>query len=237
MTSRRRSGRVNRVFGMQSPRQAVMTKPCELEMLEYYRARAPLMQYQGLSTESERVLTTYAEYFGNRLAGRDVLEVACGTGFWTQKLARQARSVVATDAAPEMIAIARSRQYDLSNVELILDDAYSLGKVRDGFSGGFHFQWISHVPRARLREFFNRFHGRLSADSVVVFGDNKDQGTQLDSDGNLYQERSLPDGSRHRVIKNWLSREELQGLLQPCTDAVHLEEFERDWFVCYRLRS
>jgi demethylmenaquinone methyltransferase/2-methoxy-6-polyprenyl-1,4-benzoquinol methylase len=215
----------------------MMTKQPELEMLDYYRARAPLMQYQGLSPETERVLATYADYFGDRLAARSVLEVACGTGFWTQMLARQARSVVATDAAPEMLALARSRQYELSNVELILDDAYRLGKVRDGFDGGFHFQWISHVPRARLQEFFSRFHGRLSTESVVVFGDNKDQGTQADSDGNLYQERTLPDGSRHRVIKNWLTRDELRTLLQPWTDALHFQEFERDWFVCYKLRS
>jgi SAM-dependent methyltransferase len=215
----------------------MMSRQCELEMLEYYRARAPFMQYAGLSAEVEGVLAAYAEYFGDRLAARDVLEVACGTGFWTQKLAHRARSVVATDAAPEMLAIARLRQYELSNVELILDDAYSLGKVRDGFDGGFHFQWISHVPRARLQEFLGRFHGRLSAEAVVVFGDNKDQGSQPDSDGDLYQERRLPDGSCHRVIKNWLTRDELHTLLNPWTERLEFQEFGRDWFVCYQLRA
>jgi demethylmenaquinone methyltransferase/2-methoxy-6-polyprenyl-1,4-benzoquinol methylase len=194
------------------------------------------MEYGGLSPEVERVLAAYAAYFGDKLAHRNVLEVACGTGFWTRKLALQARSVVATDAAPEMLAIAGARQYELSNVELVLDDAYSLSKVGAGFDGGFHFQWISHVPRARLHEFFTRFHGRLSAEAVVVFGDNKEQGTQPDSDGNLYQDRSLPDGSRHRVIKNWLTRDELRTLLEPWTESLELQEFERDWFVCYRLR-
>ena len=86
-----------------------MTKQCELEMLAYYRARAPLMEYGGLSPEVERVLAAYAAYFGDKLAHRNVLEVACGTGFWTRKLALQARSVVATDAAPEMLAIAGDR--------------------------------------------------------------------------------------------------------------------------------
>jgi hypothetical protein len=126
---------------------------------------------------------------------------------------------------------------ELSNVELILDDAYSLGKVRDGFDGGFHFQWISHVPRARLQEFLGRFHGRLSAEAVVVFGDNKDQGSQPDSDGDLYQERRLPDGSCHRVIKNWLTRDELHTLLNPWTERLEFQEFGRDWFVCYQLRA
>lgn len=211
--------------------------PCESEMLAYYRARAPLMQYAALSPETERVLASYAEYFSDKLADRAVLEVACGTGFWTQKLARRARSVVATDAAPEMLDIARSRQYDRSNVELVLDDAYSLGNVRDGFDGGFHFQWISHVPRARLRRFLALFHAKLSREAVVIFGDNKDQGSQADSDGNLYQDRTLPDGSHHRVIKNWLQRDELRRLLTPYATVIELEEFERDWFVYYRLRA
>jgi len=209
----------------------------ESEMLEYYRSRAPLMQYAGLAPETERVLSSYAEYFSGALAERDVLEVACGTGFWTQKLARRARSIVATDAAPEMLAIARSRQFERTNVELVLDDAYSLGKVRDGFDGGFHFQWISHVPRARLREFLAGFHAKLSRAAVVVFGDNKEQGTQPDSDGNLYQDRTLPDGSHHRVIKNWLQPDELRALLEPHAAVIQFEEFDRDWFVCYELRA
>lgn len=215
----------------------MLTGPCESEMLTYYRARAPLMQYAGLSPEVQRVLASYAAYVSDRLADREVLEVACGTGFWTQKVAERARSVVATDAAPEMLSIARSRQYERANVELVLDDAYSLAGVRDGFDGGFHFQWISHVPRARQHQFLALFHAKLSPEALVVFGDNKDQGNDADSDGNLYQERTLPDGSRHRVIKNWLQRDELRILLQPYASVLEFGEFERDWFVCYRLRA
>jgi demethylmenaquinone methyltransferase/2-methoxy-6-polyprenyl-1,4-benzoquinol methylase len=206
-------------------------------MLEYYRARAPLMRYEALAPEVGRVLDAYAAYISDKLQDREILEVACGTGFWTEKLARRARFVVATDAAPEMLAIARARQYVRCNVELVLDDAYALRAVRDGFDGGVHFQWISHVPRARLPEFLALFHRKLSPGAQVVFGDNKDQGTQADADGNLYQERTLPDGSRHRVIKNWFQPEELRALLAPYAAVLEFEQFERDWFVAYRLQS
>ncbi len=37
------------------------------------------------------------------------LELACGTGLWTQELARNARRVVAVDASPEMLAFNRQR--------------------------------------------------------------------------------------------------------------------------------
>jgi predicted TPR repeat methyltransferase len=39
-------------------------------------------------------------------AGGDPLELACGTGVWTERLVDRAARVVALDAAPEMIAIA-----------------------------------------------------------------------------------------------------------------------------------
>src|SRR5688572_22019627 len=150
-----------------------------------------------------------------------------------------------------MLALAAEREYERSNVEYLLADAYSLEGVRPGLDGGFHFQWISHVPRARLQEFFASFHRKLSAGAVVVFGDNKEEGGTPDSDGNLYQDRTLPGGAlrageqrvpgreamKYRVIKNWLRIEELRALLAPWTDTVELQEFERDWFVCYSLRG
>ena len=209
----------------------------ELRMLEYYRARAPLLRYENLSPETTRVLEAYGEYIGRKLAGRSVLEVACGTGFWTQMLAQHAREVVATDAAPEMLTFARARSYPGSNVQLSLRDAYSLDSLQRVFDGGFHFQWISHVPRSRLSDFFQVFHERLAPGAIVVFGDNKDQGDQPDAEGNLYQDRALPDGSRHRVIKNWPRIEELRNLLSPYSERVEIEQFEKDWFVCYTLRK
>ena len=42
-------------------------------------------------------------------AGRKRAEIACGTGLWTQALAGWADTVMAIDAAPEMVAIARDR--------------------------------------------------------------------------------------------------------------------------------
>ena len=39
----------------------------------------------------------------------DVLELGAGTGQWTARLARRARTVTALDAAPEMLAVAKAR--------------------------------------------------------------------------------------------------------------------------------
>jgi len=206
-------------------------------MLEYYRARAPQLRYADVSDEVARTLESYAEYFGEKLGGRRVLEVACGAGFWTEKLALRANHVLATDAAPEMVALARQRHYECANVAVLQDDAYTLERVPHHYSGGFHFQWISHVARSRYADFFSAFHKKLEPGAVVVFGDNKDRGTDPDSEGNLYQDRSLPDGSRHRVIKNWPEPAEWRELLGPITRSLEFHEFEKDWFLCYALRQ
>jgi len=39
----------------------------------------------------------------------DVLELACGTGLWTERLARHATSLTAVDGAPEMLTLNRQR--------------------------------------------------------------------------------------------------------------------------------
>ncbi len=206
-------------------------------MLAYYGERAPLMRYENLDAGAAATLEAYAVFIGEKLRDRRVLEVACGTGFWTQGLARRASAVFATDAVPEMLAQARSRHYERANVTLSLADAFTLEGVPAGWSGGFHVQWFSHVQRARVGEFMAAFHRKLSPGAVVVFGDNKDRGSDPDSDGNLYQQRTLPSGSSYRIIKNWPSEEELCALLQPYAADVEVRHFERDWFVSYRLRT
>ena len=44
----------------------------------------------------------------SQFAGAKVFEVACGTGYWTEVLARSAASVFATDINDEVLAVARS---------------------------------------------------------------------------------------------------------------------------------
>ena len=62
---------------------------------------------------------------GMRPAG-SVLEIACGTGLWTEALAGWADTVTAIDAAPEMVAIARDRVRS-AHVSFEVADVFSWG--------------------------------------------------------------------------------------------------------------
>jgi ubiquinone/menaquinone biosynthesis C-methylase UbiE len=57
--------------------------------------------------------------------GADVLEVACGTGYWTEVLIRSAATVLATDINEEMLSLARSRDIDPQRIVFQRADAYA----------------------------------------------------------------------------------------------------------------
>ena len=76
------------------------------EQIAYYRARAG--EYDRVYDERDDLRALTAIVDDLPITG-DVLELACGTGQWTGRLAARARSVTAVDASPEALDIARER--------------------------------------------------------------------------------------------------------------------------------
>lgn len=91
------------------------------EMNKYYRARAPwhdgYMGYTG-NAAMEELLGPIVARVKRLLVGLDVLEVACGTGNWTQVLAGCSRRVLATDINETTLSRARTKDYVCGVVRL-----------------------------------------------------------------------------------------------------------------------
>src|SRR3979490_1244509 len=83
----------------------------EAGLVDYYRRRAG--EYEAIYAKPERQgdLAFREREMRGRLRGARVLEVACGTGYWTERVARSAAKIVATDAGEEPMRIARSKSY------------------------------------------------------------------------------------------------------------------------------
>ena len=187
-----------------------------MDNLEAYYARRAA-EYERIYAKPERQadLASLRTRIAALFAGRSVLEVACGTGYWTAVIAPHARSITALDAAEETLAIARSKRYPAGRVEFVQGDAYALpdsGRRHDALFAGF---WWSHVPLARLDAFLAGAARAVAPGAVVAFLENRyveGSSTPLsrrDTEGNTYQTRKLDDGSAHEVLKNFPDASEL----------------------------
>jgi demethylmenaquinone methyltransferase/2-methoxy-6-polyprenyl-1,4-benzoquinol methylase len=215
------------------------------QMIEYYRARAPwhddYMAYSD-NVALESLLAPVVDQIGTLFRGLDVLEVACGTGNWTQVLARRARSVLATDVIEDVLTIARAKEYREGVVTFRAMDAYALTLGGELFGGAFAADWWSHVPRSRLGSFVEGLNSCLAPEARVAFVDmlRRDHPDLIpyrhDREGNAICRRTLPDGTTHDVVKNFPDREEVLGVLSGKACGVDYRDWPElgRWLVCYR---
>lgn len=98
-------------------------------------------------------------------AGR-VMELACGTGIWTERLLNYAEQVVAVDGSPEMLAQCRQRVGD-ERVDFVEADLFAW-EPRTRFDVVFFSFWLSHVPPARFESFWRLVDSALHPDGRVL---------------------------------------------------------------------
>lgn len=217
------------------------------EMNKYYDRHAPwhdgCMGYTT-NTAMEELLRPVIRSFERYIEGKRVLEIACGTGNWTQVLAKKARTVTAIDVSSAALEIARTKEYVNDSVTFKTADAYTLESVGGSFEVGFAADWWSHVPKSALPEFLERFHSKLIGGARVVMLDMslrrefEDEFSHYDSGGNRISRRSLPDGSSFDVVKNFLTKSELAGVLDSVSLDFEYHEYAplKRWMVTYRTR-
>lgn len=131
------------------------------EQLRYYGTRAP--HYDDAYTRtghSDRGPEANAAWFAELavveravddvdLTDRDVLELGCGTGHWTRRLATRARRVLAVDGSSEMLDVARDklRAAGATNVDLLEADIIRTWEPEpDATDVVAAFFFLEHVP-------------------------------------------------------------------------------------------
>lgn len=147
----------------------------------------------------------------------DILELACGTGLWTQHLAPLATHLTAVDAAPEAIAL-NQRRVAAAAVEYIVADLFNWSPDRQ-FDFIFFGFWLSHVPMEQFTPFWQMVKGALKPNGRVFFVDSRltQESTArnhpaLHQSG--YSERKLNDGRVYRVVKIFHEPTQLQASLR-----------------------
>jgi SAM-dependent methyltransferase len=183
---------------MGSPSKFDELEPLLVEQLAYYRAIAGEYEDHAIPGPGGSEVVVALDSF--RSAGR-VLELACGTGAWTERLLRHATSVTAVDASPEMLAIASARVSD-ERVRFIQADLFTWapGRRYDLVFFGF---WLSHVPPERFESFWSLVSDCLETDGRVFFVDDgyRTPDELIYGDSSSVIRRRLNDGTAYRAVK------------------------------------
>jgi ubiquinone/menaquinone biosynthesis C-methylase UbiE len=205
------------------------------KMAEHYDA---VYDTPGREDDLDELCDAVAE----ALEGHIVLELACGTGFWTEIAAESALSIVATDINENLIELARTRDLPEDQVAFRVADAYNLPDDLGEFTAILAGFWWSHVPRANQEKLLAHWRARFGKDILLVLVDDSyAEGVsptvaRTDLDGNTYQIMTAPDGQRYEVMKNYPADSNLRKKFAGSAREVRVERMEYFWMLRCRLK-
>jgi SAM-dependent methyltransferase len=216
------------------------------EQRSYYQARAPeydewwkrrgrfdrgekqLLEWQSQVAVVDDALASFG-------ATGSVLELAGGTGWWTERLARTADRFTVVDSSPEVLALNQGR-VERSDVNYVVADLFD-------WPGDSHYDvvffsfWLSHVPRSRFGEFWSLVASWLTPSGRAFLIDNRNDPQprtpvkdpfviKYDTDLHL---RRLRDGSEYWVVSVMYEPGELQSLIE--AEGWKAEIQSTRWFI------
>jgi demethylmenaquinone methyltransferase/2-methoxy-6-polyprenyl-1,4-benzoquinol methylase len=214
------------------------------EQIAYYKARAP--EYDewwertgpyDLGPEFERAWRREVAELESALDTfdpvGDVLELAAGTGMFTEQLAKCATRLTAIDSSAEALAINGARMADSSTpVDYIEADLFQWEPPRRYDAVCFAF-WLTHIPPPRFDGFWSFVERALKPGGRFFFVDNATPPDELPGLGRRFARhgstiegvdtetdletgiafRRLRDGRQFRAIKVYWSPDALEARL------------------------
>jgi demethylmenaquinone methyltransferase/2-methoxy-6-polyprenyl-1,4-benzoquinol methylase len=147
----------------------------------------------------------------------EVLELACGTGLWTERLAARADSVTAIDGSPEMLELCAARVGD-PRVRYLHADLFAWEPDRTYDACFFGF-WLSHVPTELFAAFWEKVGRAVGPEGRVFFVDSlrRVKASAVDHTlpdrGEETMLRRLADGREYQIVKLFHEPEPLREAL------------------------
>lgn len=210
---------------------------------EYYSKRAK--EYDSIYKRPDKIRLKeqklLADYIASTFKGKYVLELACGTGYWTKYLLKSAKKILATDYSKEMLEVASNHLSKNSKITLLQADAYNPSTSYPKFNGAMANFWFSHIPKKRINKFLEALHSRLSKNSVVLIAD----GVYIEGLGgdlvvkkgskDTYKRRQLKSGENFDILKNYYTKEELGDIFSKYSKEIEIKYLSNFWVVKYQI--
>ncbi|MDC8757676.1 class I SAM-dependent methyltransferase [Janthinobacterium fluminis] len=212
------------------------------QLAQFYAVEAQEYDRVYANPQVEDDLDELHDKIDELFSGHKVLEIACGTGYWTQTLDEVAESVLATDINPAMLDLAKTRGFDTAKVQFSLADAYELPADIGSFTACFAGFWWSHVKREDQQRFLAHLRARLGKDTLLVLVDDSyvdghsDVIARTDAEGNTYQFHTAADGQRYEIVKNFPSDSMLRKRLASAVREIRILRLEHYWLLSCRLK-
>ena len=213
-------------------------------MARYYDARYPKLAVDELvphiesQHQKDHWIYPLVEDLRRAMTGRNVLELACGFGYWTWHLAQVSAFVHATDVSPALLD--RVRQIVKGpNVALSLLDAQDVESLAGDFDAAFHFNLINHFPRENAREIVRSVHQRLGSGGLAFMGGEHYYGWRK----RMYQKEGTPDFFSLRddapvpfeLVDNPFEPHDIRELVGPAVSDLHIGNTYGGWWTRYRI--
>lgn len=222
--------------------------------IDYYSARAP--EYEDWFYRRgryDRGAEHRAAWLSEMETARDALralgpvqsalELACGTGIWTEVLARMATKTLAIDASAEVIALNQEKLAAAENVEYLQADLFNW-RPESEYDLVVCAFWLSHVPPEQLERFLDAVAAALKPGGALFLVDSKLSETSTALDGPLktvdgvVRERTLADGRSFQMVKVFYELDQIESELEKRGfSAKAYETGEFFWYATARKRS
>ena len=142
-----------------------------------------------------------------------ILELASGTGIWTNLLVHIGEYVTAVDASPEMHTINREKVHS-DRVNYVVADLFDWTPEAQYDLVFFAF-FLSHVPQERLSSFLEKVKQAVRPGGTVFVVDQSGAtAEELAVTHGQYQERTLSDGRQYTIVKVYYPPEHVQEHLE-----------------------
>lgn len=216
------------------------------EQVAFYRARAPKYdewwQRRGayargpeIDLEFDRQVRVVEDALRGFAIGGAVLELAGGTGWWTERLAPSADHLTVVDSSPEALELNRARVAG-PHVDYVVGDIFGWSPEQRYDVVFFSF-WLSHVPRGRVAAFWQMVRSCLRPGGRVFLVDNHEDPAPAEDIKDPYVRRyetdrhvrQLEDGCAYHVVKVMYEPDELAAQLADLGWAAELQA--TPWFL------
>ena len=209
----------------------------EETMREYYAQRAQSLEQVYQRPERQADLIEIQQRVCDLLKDHRVLEIACGTGYWTEKFAPHVASVQATDINQSMLNVAQTKSYPTDKVEFAIADLYDLPEATGQYSACFAGFFWSHVLREEQASLLAKLSKSAGKGSLLVLIDNnyiEGSSTPIartDVEGNTYQFRIRQDGERVGILKNFPTDSALRKKFGPAVRDIRIFRNQHYWLL------